>query len=170
MDLLMAWRHVAGDHRLLVLVGPDMPGNALDVGPEARAYASAHGLGERVRFYGTTADTARLLRAADLCAQPSHYEAFSNTVIEAMATGLPVVASRVGGMLDCLVDGENGLLSAPADPVDLVRQLSRAIGDPTLQARLGERARATVMRDFEEQATFVKFEDLFADAVRVPRG
>jgi glycosyltransferase involved in cell wall biosynthesis len=116
---------------------------------------------DRVRFHGASDDVARLLRAADIYVQPSHYEAFSNAVIEAMATGLPVVASRVGGMLDCLVDDENGLLSTPADPMDIAAKLQRVIDDAALRARLGDRARQTVVEDFDEVKIFRRFADLF---------
>jgi glycosyltransferase involved in cell wall biosynthesis len=161
LDVLAAWREVRHPDALLVLVGPDMTGHALDAGPLARRYVSEHGMGDRVRFHGASNDVARLLRGADIYVQPSHYEAFSNAVIEAMATGLPVVASRVGGMLDCIVDNENGLLSTPADPADIAAKLQRVIDDPALRARLGERARQTVVEDFDEVKIFQKFADLF---------
>jgi glycosyltransferase involved in cell wall biosynthesis len=161
MDVLAAWREVRHPHALLVLVGPDMTGHPLDAGPLARRYVARHGMDDRVRFHGASDDVARLLRAADIYVQPSHYEAFSNAVIEAMATGLPVVASRVGGMLDCLVDDENGLLSTPADPMDIAAKLQRVIDDAALRARLGDRARQTVVEDFDEVKIFRKFADLF---------
>lgn len=161
LDVLAAWREVRHDNALLILVGPDMTGNPLDAGPLARRYVSEHGMGDRVRFHGASRDVAHLLRAADIYVQPSHYEAFSNAVIEAMATGLPVVASRVGGMLDCIVDDENGLLSTPADAADIARKLQRAIDDAGLRARLGERARQTVVDQFDEVKVFQKFADLF---------
>lgn len=168
LDLLAAWREIRHDHACLVLVGPDMAGHPLDAGPLARRYVSEHGMGDRVRFHGASNDVARLLRGADMYVQPSHYEAFSNAVIEAMATGLPVVASRVGGMLDCIVDDENGVLSTPADAADIARKLQRVIDDPALRARLGARARRTVVEDFDEVKIFQKFADLFV-ALSPPR-
>jgi glycosyltransferase involved in cell wall biosynthesis len=162
IELLEAWRAVRHPTALLVLVGPDMPGHPLDVGPLARQHVAEHGLGSRVRFHGAVQDVAPLLRATDLYVQPSHYEAFSNAVIEAMASGLPVVASRVGGMLDCIVDEENGLLTTPRDPADLARALQRVVDDAALRARLGQHARETVVRDFDEVKIFQKFAALFA--------
>jgi glycosyltransferase involved in cell wall biosynthesis len=149
LDLLEAWRsmHRSGD--LLVLVGPDMPG-PLDAGPAARQFVADHGLAASVRFHGESTDTARLLRAADVYVQPSHYESFSNALIEAMATGLPLAASRVGGMLDCVVDGENGRLFAPGDASDLARVLGPLMRDPIAAARLGVRARETVLARFQQ--------------------
>ena len=119
MELLEAWRTLTHPNKRLVLIGPDMPGNPSDLGQVARQFVAEHGLTHEVIFYGESNDGARLLRAADLYVQPSHYEAFSNALVEAMATGLPPVATRIGGMLDCIVDGENGLLATPRDPVAL---------------------------------------------------
>jgi glycosyltransferase involved in cell wall biosynthesis len=165
MDLLEAWRQVRRNDALLILVGPDMTGDALDAGPQARRFVVEQGLGDCVIFQGASRDVARLLRAADLYVQPSHYESFSNAVIEAMATGLPMAASRVGGMLDCLVDEENGLLVTPKDAADLGRKLQRLLDDPALRARLGARARETVVRDFDEVVIFRRFAELFSSVV-----
>lgn len=161
MELLQAWRSLPHPNKRLVLIGPDMPGHPLDVGPTARRFVAEHGLTNEVIFYGESNDGARLLRAADLYVQPSHYEAFSNALIEAMATGLPPVATRIGGMLDCIVDEQNGLLATPRDPVDLARQLSRMMDDAGLAARLGANARATVVSDFNVVTIFGKFAELF---------
>jgi glycosyltransferase involved in cell wall biosynthesis len=165
LDLLEAWRSLPHAGWVLVLVGPDMPGSSMDAGAAAREYVATHGLTD-VIFHGQSEDVPRLLRAADLYVQPSHYEAFSNAVIEAMATGLPIVATRVSGMLDCLVDGESALLSAARCPADLARQMARAIGDPALRARLGPAARRTVVERFSRAAIFGRFADLFSDMHR----
>jgi glycosyltransferase involved in cell wall biosynthesis len=159
IDLLQAWRELDRP-AVLVLVGPDMPGNPLDAGPAARAYAAEHRL-TNVIFHGRSDDVPRLLRAADLAVQPSHYEAFSNAVIEAMATGLPIVASRVSGMQDCLRDDYSGLLSAPEQPTELTRQLRRAIDDPALRARLGQAARSEAVQRFSRDVVFDGFAALF---------
>src|SRR5262249_38227257 len=109
MDLIQAWPAVARDDALLVMVGPDMPGHPWDVGASGRAYVAEHGLGDRVRFEGPATDTAPYYRAADVFVQPSHFEAFGSSAIEAMASGLPVVSSGVGGPGDFLVGGANAL-------------------------------------------------------------
>lgn len=163
LELLDAWRRVERRDAVLVLVGPDMTGDAFDVGPQARRFVEEHGLGDCVIFHGPSSDVARLLRGADLYVQPSHYESFSNAVIEAMATGLPMVASRVGGMLDCIADEDNGLLATPKDATDLAQKLQRLLDDPALRARLGARALETVVRDFDETVIFERFATLFRD-------
>ena len=131
-----------------MLVGPDMPG-PLNAGPAARRFVASMGMQRSVIFHGASTDTARLLRAADLYVQPSHYEAFSNALIEAMATGLPVVASRVGGMLDCIVDGENGLLANRRIPPTWRGSCARC--STILAGRaLGAQARETAVAQFAE--------------------
>jgi glycosyltransferase involved in cell wall biosynthesis len=160
LDLLKAWRDVGSADRMLIFVGPDMPG-PLEAGPAARQYVADHGMQDRVIFHGESTDTAALLRAADVYVQPSHYESFSNALIEAMATGLPVVASRVGGMLDCIVDGENGLLTNPGDAADVARGLRDLLETPSRAARLGANARQTVVSAFAEPVIMQQFADLF---------
>ena len=159
MDLLQAWERI-DRNAVLVLVGPDMPDNPLDAGPAARRYAADHGLTDVV-FHGPAQDVAPLLRAADVVVQPSHYEAFSNAVIEAMATGLPIVASRVSGMQDCLTDEQSGLLCDPESPDALAAQLRRVIDDPSLRARLGQTARTEAVERFSRKIVFDGFASLF---------
>jgi glycosyltransferase involved in cell wall biosynthesis len=150
LDLLEAWGAVAAPQALLVVVGPDMAGHEMDVGPAARAFVARHALEGRVVFYGPRHDVPRLLQAADVFVQPSHYEAFGIAAVEAMATGLPVVASRVGGLRDFLRDGENGLFADPGSPADLARHLNRLLDDQPLRERLGRNARAAVERAFDD--------------------
>jgi glycosyltransferase involved in cell wall biosynthesis len=166
MELLAAWRDVGLERRLLVLIGPDMPGHALDAGRQAREYIATQGLDHHVVIPGESSDVARLLRAADAYVQPSHYEAFSNSLIEAMATGLPVIASNVGGMRECVVHEESGLLCRPQSPSELTGALTGLIGDPGLRARLGARARQTVIDHFSEATVFRRFAALFVATAR----
>src|SRR5262249_19227040 len=110
IDLVHAWQNLARSDAVLVLVGPDMPSHPWNVGPEARAFVDSNGLSDSVRFEGAAEDTAPFYRAADLFVQPSHFEAFGISAIEAMASGLTVVAARVGGLRDFVKPGRNGLL------------------------------------------------------------
>ena len=172
MELLDAWRQVDASEWRLVLIGPDMPGHALDVGPQARRFVAEHAMQDRVIFHGESTDTASLLRGADLYVQPSHYESFSNALVEAMGTGLPVVASRVGGMLDCVIDGENGVLCRPKDPADLARALRELIDAPDRAVMLGAKARATVVESFNEVIIQRQFVELITKCgePRAPHG
>jgi glycosyltransferase involved in cell wall biosynthesis len=161
LDLLEAWRLADRPDALLVVVGPDMPAHPWDAGPRARDFVRTHQLEGRVRFTGPREDTARVLRAADIFIQPSHFEAFGISVIEAMATGLPVLASRVGGMVDYLVDEENALLCAPERPAEFAWRIARLLDDGALRERLAHAARATVERSFDESVVFGRTAAIF---------
>ena len=97
LELLEAWRLLQPSDALLVMAGPDMTGHAWDAGAPGRAFVEQHGLGDRVRFVGPLADVAPMIKAADLVVQPSHFEALGLSAIEALACGVPLVASAVGG-------------------------------------------------------------------------
>jgi glycosyltransferase involved in cell wall biosynthesis len=103
-------------------------------------------LEERVRFLGLRRDIPRLLSAADLFLLTSVSEGIPLTLIEALAVGLPVVATRVGGVQEVIEDGKTGLLAPRGDDVALAKHVLRLAGDPALSrqmAELGpERARA----------------------------
>ena len=97
------------------MAGPDMTGHAWDAGAPGRAFVAQHGLEASVRFIGPLSDVAPMIQAADLVVQPSHFEALGLSAIEALACGVPLVASAVGGLLDFVVDGDNGLSRAAAE-------------------------------------------------------
>ena len=149
MDLLNAWRIAQTGDALLALVGPDMTGHPWDAGQPGRAFVAANGLGDRVRFEGATTDPAPYYRAADLFVQPSHFEALGNTALEAMASGLPVVTSGVGGLADFCVDEQTALLHRPRSPESLAQAVTRMLTDAPLRARLAEAGRRHVIAHFE---------------------
>ena len=161
LELLRAWRDLDPHAAILVLVGPDMPGHHLDAGAAARRFVATHGMQDRVLFQGPSTEPERLLRVADLFVHPSHYEAFGLSIIEAMASGLPIVASRVGGMLDYLVDGENALLCTPGAVDDLGEQIRRLLAEPDLRQRLAQAARLTAEQSFDSARIDDRFVELF---------
>jgi len=89
-----------------------------------------------------------MLRAFDVFSLPSLNEGISNTVLEAMATGLPVVATGVGGNVELVDDGHTGMLVPAADPHALAAALARYVGDSPLRAEHGARARAVATGRF----------------------
>jgi glycosyltransferase involved in cell wall biosynthesis len=99
-------------------------------------------LGDRVRFVGRTDDVPATLRALDVLVNASAAEPFGLSVLEAQACGVPVVASRSGGVTDFLTDGENALLVPPGDAGALAGALERVLSNPDLAARLAARGRA----------------------------
>lgn len=160
MDLMEAWRLLQPAQAILLVAGPDMDGHPWNVGPAAREFAGRHGLDSTTRFLGSIADVAPLLRAADVVVQPSHFEAQGLSAIEALASGVPVVASAVGGLLDFVVDGENGLLSPPQTPAALADRLRAIVSDSALRRRLSGRARVSVATEYDEQVVFARFASL----------
>jgi glycosyltransferase involved in cell wall biosynthesis len=118
---------------LIVGDGPDRPRLEQEI--------AALGLVGRVRLAGERRDVPGLLARADVFALPSASEGMPVSVLEAMAAGLPVVASRVGGLPEQVVEGETGVLVAPGDADELAAALDRLLGDPGLRRRLGEAGR-----------------------------
>jgi glycosyltransferase involved in cell wall biosynthesis len=113
----------------------------------ARAEAALPG---RVKRLGYRHDVPRILAAADAFTLPSHFEGLPMSIIEAMMTGLPVVATDIRGAREQVVDGETGFLVPPAMVDPLAAALSRLAEDPALRARLGEAGRARALDRFDE--------------------
>jgi len=115
---------------------------------ELEARAAAAGLAGRVRFAGERRDINRLLAAYDLFVQPSQWEGFGLTVIEAMAMERPVVATAVGGLPAIVRNGDLGLLVPPGDPAALAAAVVELLADPQRRARLGRAGRALVLSHY----------------------
>jgi glycosyltransferase involved in cell wall biosynthesis len=107
-----------------------------------RNLAKELGVEERVHFAGARKDLPDIYPAADAFVFPSLYETFALVCLEAMASGLPVLASRVGGIEDYLRDGENGLF-IERDAQDIAEKLDRVLTDEDLRARLRQKGLAT---------------------------
>lgn len=116
------------------------------------ALAQELGIAAHVRFLGIRNDVPDLLRAADVVVMSSRDVPFGescpNIVLEGMATGLPVVATRVGGTPELLTDGESGFIIPPENPAALTHALNRLLSDATLRRRMGAAGRARIERDF----------------------
>jgi len=128
----------------LVLVG-DGPER-----PAIEAQVRKLNLADKVRLLGTRADVARLLHGADAFLLTSTSEGIPLTVIEAMAVGLPVVATDVGGLREVVTDGETGFLAPAKDDAALAEHLLRLAADADLRRRLGGAGRSRAKRCFDE--------------------
>lgn len=116
-------------------------------GPERgrlEARIREHGLEEVVRLKGRRPGAADAYGSAQFAVLTSHEEGLPNAILEAMATGLPVVATAVGGVPELVRDGETGLLVPPRDPGALAKTLARIADDPALRVRMGRAARDAV--------------------------
>jgi glycosyltransferase involved in cell wall biosynthesis len=101
-----------------------------------------------VRFVGFRDDFAELLPGLDVLVHPATREGLGLAVLEAMAAAVPVVATAVGGIVDAIRDGAEGLLVAAGDGLGLVTAIERVAGDAALRRRMGAAARSRAERDF----------------------
>ncbi len=141
---------IKGHRYLLEAVGrlaPRCPGLHLalvgdgELLAELRRAAEHAGLAGRAHFLGWREDVPAVLHAFDLFALPSLNEGMGRALVEAMAAGLPIVASAAGGVPEVLAGGAAGLLVPPADAEALARAIETLLADPALRARLGAAAR-----------------------------
>ena len=136
---------------------------------ELRALAVTLGIADRVTFLGHREDVPALLAQADAFVLPSRSEAFPNGAIEAMAAGLPVVASAVGGLLDLIEPGRTGLLVPPDDARALAETIGGLVSAPARAAALGAAARDEVARRYSFERMVRSFEDLYLSQLEMPR-
>jgi glycosyltransferase involved in cell wall biosynthesis len=137
-DLVSAFELLSANHRdvELFLVGPS--GNR---SRELRVRVDGSGHRDRIHMLGHRDDVPDILAAADVFVLPSLYEGFPGAVIEAMALGLPVIASQLPTVQELVEDGRSGLLVPAGNPARLAEAIRRVVGDPRTSRRLGERGR-----------------------------
>jgi glycosyltransferase involved in cell wall biosynthesis len=155
--LIDAFSRLAPFHPSAALViigqGPDL----LKLQRQARAMNLDH----RILFLGDQTDIPGLLPALDVLALPSLYEGMPNVAIEAMAAGLPVVATGVGGTLEVVVQGETGFLVPASDPAAFAKALSVVMSDPGMRIRLGQAGRQRVYEQFNILSTVQQTQALY---------
>jgi glycosyltransferase involved in cell wall biosynthesis len=136
-------------------------------GPEEarlREQASRLGLGDRVRFVGSERKVFNTMAAADIVALPSvAHEDFPNVVIEAMALGRPVVASRIAGTPEQVLDGETGFLVPPGDAGALASAAERLLLDPALRVAMGRAGQARFAEAFTAESAAARYWALYRE-------
>ncbi len=162
--LLRVWEKVHPQHpsACLILVGS----GGMDIQnceADLREYVARNRLEQSVRFTGAVENVQDFLQAADLFVLPTENEAFGLSLIEAMACGLAVISTSVGGVRDILHNEDNGLVVRPGDPEELRGALDYLLTNPSLRARLGERARQTVAERYSSERIANEYFDLFRD-------
>ncbi len=115
---------------------------------DLRGLASELGVGDKVRFLGPVRDMKSFYRSIDILLFPSRNEGLPLTVLEAMAAGRAIIASKVGGICEAITDGREGFLVNPDDIETIVAVLSRLLIDKTLRQETGERARLKAQKNF----------------------
>ena len=143
-----------------VIAGDAYPGEA---GPDIGALARTLGVHDRVQFAGFVHDPATVLASVDAVAVPStRPDPLPNSAIEALAAGLPVVATNHGGLPEIVRDGATGLLVRPNDSAALAKALRQLADDPDRRARMGEAAAADARERFGLERMLDEVEGVYA--------
>lgn len=158
-DLLVeAWARLAGDgHLLLAGDGPNRR--------RIEAAVTRAGIRDRMHLLGERPDVARLVAASDLLVLPSDWEGLPISVLEAMAAGLPVVATRVGGLVG-LADAVR--LVEPDSVAALGAGLDEVVGNPRVRAGLAARGRLLAAERFGVDAMVARYREIYADLAGLP--
>ena len=149
----------------------DVPGLSLEVtlagdgSDRAALEAAAHASGLNARFLGYVSQdrVAELLRSADMLVLPSFAEGVPVVLMEAMASGVPVIATRVGGVSELVEHGVSGLLVAPGDPEGLAGAIARLATEPDTATSMGAAGRTTVASSFNIALESAKLASAFRD-------
>jgi glycosyltransferase involved in cell wall biosynthesis len=160
------------------MVADRLPGFTLDIvgdgpmGTVVRPLATELGLGDVVRFHGMKDDVRPFLADADVFVLSSLSEGISITLLEAMAAGLPVVATDVGGNREVVRHGETGTLVPVGDADALATEMCTLLTDPDLSRRMGAAGRARVDADFNVDRTVTAYQDAYLELLgrRFPAG
>ncbi len=163
LTLLKALRHLSVEGAVSLWVG-DGP-----LRRQVQQFASANGLQRRVIFSGDRTDVPSLLASAEIFVLPSRWEGLPLVVIEAMFAGLPVVATRVGGVSELVEDGKTGILVPPNHPDALARAIRQLLDDRTLARTMGQAGRERALQEFTLDRMLSETERLYADLLRPGR-
>jgi glycosyltransferase involved in cell wall biosynthesis len=134
---------------------------------EVAEQVSRLGLGGVVRLTGFREDVPAVLTASDVFCLPSYSEGLSISIMEAMAAGLPVAASRIGGNPELVVDGETGFIFEPFDSVDLADKLAKLLKDAGVRRKMGEAGRRRVLAEFTVEDMVRRYRELYESVVTV---
>jgi sugar transferase (PEP-CTERM/EpsH1 system associated) len=149
----------------LIQCGHDVTVLLVGTGPELarleQVVRDSSELNGRVHFCGFSDRIPELLSAMDIFVQTSLAEGMSNTMLEAMATGLPLLASRVGGNSEIIADGETGYLFPPGDCATLIRHLSSLVSSGALRRQLGQAGRRRAVKEFSIERMLEAYRKLY---------
>ena len=128
--------------------------------PQLESQIMKSNLADHVRLLGEWADIAPVLAVADIFILPSRWEGLPMALLEAMAVGLPVIATRVEGVEETITDGVDGLLVPPEDSDELALAIVSLLEDPELRKKIGAAARARVLQHYTTEAMCRKYYEL----------
>ncbi len=164
--LLRAFRQVLDERPSVRLLccGVSHPG----VKSRLEALATELRLNDRVTLLDLQLDVDPIYRALDLYVHPSDTEGFSNSLLEGMSHGKPVVATRAGGNAEAVRHGETGLLVPPGDPAAMSKAILTLLADADLAAKLGSAARNRVQKSFQFHNMLNGYIDLYEEELGKP--
>lgn len=165
LHLVEAMPHVLDavpEARLLVVGDHTNPAYSAEV----HARAKSLGVESSIHWAGNRADVAEILRACDLFVLGSREETLPLAILEAMAAGLPVVATNVGGVPECVLQNQTGVLVPAGDSNALAEALVGLLRDEDLRRRLGRAGRERVLRHFSVESQAPKIESVFQRSMR----
>ncbi len=134
-----------------------------------QSHAAQRGVTERVKFLGWRTDRGTLLGAADICVLPSRYEPFGTVMLEAWASGTPLVAAAAAGPAAFVQHGENGLLVPVNDPKALAQAIRQLRNDPVLRARLVQGGAASYQAQFTRPAVTARMLEVYRQILATGR-
>jgi glycosyltransferase involved in cell wall biosynthesis len=161
-------RILTAQPRVKLLVVGDHKGTA-DYLAQVRQEAEALGVDGAIRWAGHRRDIPQVLSALDVYVLASLEESFPLSILEAMASGLPVVATAVGGIPECVVPGDNGFLARPGDPAPLAAAITRLAQSAKLRQRLGSAGREQVLANFDVETAAPRIEKVYEGVSRPKR-
>jgi glycosyltransferase involved in cell wall biosynthesis len=163
-ELVSAWMTIRGEYpqTYLMVIGPDEPAD-----PAAIKLGSKFTQDARVIHVPWTDDMPEHYSLFDLLVLPSYREGFPYVILEASAMELPVVATRVTGCLDAIVDGETGTLVPMRDPVALAQAMRQYLDDGRLRKAHGLAGRARVVQDFRQEPVWEALYDEYIHLLQV---
>jgi glycosyltransferase involved in cell wall biosynthesis len=165
-SLLLAWQRIIRERAdtVLLIVG-DGP-----LGEELKERAHALEIDGSVRFLGWQEKVSDFLMITDIFVHPSLQEGLSNALLEAMAFELPVVATKIGGTVDVISHGQNGVLVAPGDSKALAHQVLALIEDNARAVSLGKEAFKTIEREYSVERVHQRYIALYERLCSSGRG
>ncbi len=173
--ILRVWRRVreTGADGHLLLIGPRPRGEEAVPGKfhaEMMQFIEQHDLAKSVTLTGPRSDAPACLRASDIFIFPSRREGMPNALLEAAASGLACVASRIGGSVDIVDDGRTGFLFDVEDEAGMAAAVARLLRDPVETARIGAAARRSILDSFSLQVVAERYYGLYRELMRESRG
>jgi glycosyltransferase involved in cell wall biosynthesis len=133
--------------------------------PRLEGIAMSLGIARQVRFLGGVDDIPSLFASAHLMVHPSKSEGLSNTILEAMAEGLPVVASDVDGAAELITDRKTGLLVPPNQPEPLAAKIRQLLSNPALRAELGKSGLDLVRERCSVRSITARYESIYESVI-----